>query len=432
MDDSDYAVPISVRNEQFVLGAILIESGVQFGALSLTPGDFGLEKHRRLLAVMESLDKRGVPIDRATVTDDMHRSGQLDSIGGFAYICSLDEGMPLIVDLDAWIQILRDYKIRRQLIESAEAIRAMAIAGIERGSRAIERAIELVTDIATASESDRFPSLAQIIQKHGGINGWLAERAALGMPTGYSILDEKTGGIMPTELWVLAGPTGGGKSTFARNLACQLAAAGFPGAITSLEMGEVEVTDGFIAMDSGLSINGLKRGFVNDRYTFRDAMLRINDLPIRVDPQASTLPDLRACLLRLKKKFGCRWAIVDFLQQMQSVGRQGNREQEVASFAYGLKRLAIELDMAIIALSQLSRDHQKNNRKPELTDLRESGSIEFSANFVGFICSEFQETQMEEYPAELLVRKQRAGEKDFEICYGWKKHCGKFIERGLA
>ena len=171
---------------------------------------------------------------------------------------------------------------------------------------------------------------------------------------------------------------------------------------------------------------------VNDRNAFREGMAYSNALPIHVDYRASTLPALRSGLMRLKNRYGCRWAIVDFLQQMQSVGRHGNREQEVAGFAYGLKRLSIELNIAIIALSQLSRDHQKTKRKPELTDLRESGSIEFSANLVGFIYSEFQATAMDEYPAELLLRKQRSGQGQADICYGWLKSSGKFIERGQA
>ncbi len=432
MDDKNYCVPVNIEAEKFVLGSIMVYAGERFGQMGLCSRDFGLEKHRRILAAMQSLDEQAAPIDRLTVTNELSRRGELESVDGMSYVISLDDDVPPLQSIDGWINILRDYRIRRQLIESAHAIEQMAILGIESSETAIELAVSMVTDLATETESSAFPSLSEIIQNHGGINGWLAERALIGMQTGYPVLDEITGGLMPTDLWVIAGPTGGGKSTFARNLAYQLAGAGFPGAITSLEMGEEEVTDGFIALHSGLSINGLKRGFVNDRQAFRDGMAYSNTLPIYVDYRASTLPALRSGLMRLKNRHGCRWAIVDFLQQMQSVGRHGNREQEVASFAYGLKRLAIELKMSIIALSQLSRDHQKTKRPPELTDLRESGSIEFSANVVAFICSEYQEAAMEEYPAELLIRKQRSGKGHADICYGWKKSSGKFIERGQA
>ncbi len=426
-----YGVPVNLDTERFVLGLILIDAANNWPSVAgtLTKEDFGLTKHRTILNAIRSLDESGKKIDRAMVSDELMRRGELESVDGFSYIASLDEGLPLLSNFDEYVRSLRDYRLRRDLIRAARRIENMAVLGTETPSASLDRAVSMVTGIADGAESDSFPSLANIIARHGGINGWMAERAVSGMKTGYRELDEVTGGLMPTDLWVIAGPTGGGKSTFTRNLAYQMASAGLPGAIISLEMGEEEVTDGLLALHSGLRISDLKRGIVADRDEYRAGMLALHELGIHVEYKTPTLQAIRSGLMRLRNQTGCRWAIVDFIQLMQSLVRFGNREQEVASFAYGLKRLAIELGIGIIALSQLSRDHAKLKRKPELTDLRESGSIEFSANVVGFVWSEFQETTMQEYPAEFLLRKQRSGAGHADIPFGWVKSCGRFIER---
>ncbi len=432
MDDPEYSLPVSVKDEKFVLGSAMLDGGEKFPSLGLTPEHFALDKHRIILAAMNDLDSQGIAIDRITVIHELKRTGKLESVDGGSYICSLDDGLPLISNLDSWMGILDDYKIRRQLIVAAKRIEEMASTGTDSPSNMIDRAIESVNDLATNSQTEFFPSVSQIIREHGGINGWLAEGASLAMKTGYRELDEITGGLIPSDFWVIAGPTGGGKSTFTRNMAVNLALAGYPGAIISLEMKPREIVDGFNAIHSGLNLSDLRRKVVSDRDLFRAGMAFADSLPIHIEYRKSTVPAIRSHLIRLRSKQGCRWAIVDFMQLMQSTSRSGNREQEVAGFAYGLRNIAMELDMAIIGISQLSREHAKLKRKPELSDLRESGSIEFSATHVAFVWSEFQESKMTKYPAEILIRKQRAGENHVDILFDWEKHCGRFTEKGQA
>jgi replicative DNA helicase len=432
VDDKKYALPINVETEKFVLGSAMVDGGEKFPSLGLVPEHFGLEKHRTILAAMNALDASGSLVGRVEVCNELLRTGKLESVDGMAYVISLDEGLPVIWNLDGWIKILEDYRIRRQLIFAAKRIEEMAILGTDETSGMIERAVSTVNDLATSSQTEYFPAVSRIIQEHGGINGWLAEGAALAMKTGYPALDEVTGGLIPSDFWVVAGPTGGGKSTFTRNIAVNLATAGFPGAIISLEMKPREIVDGFNAIHSRLNLSDLRRKVVSDREAFRSGMAFANELPIHIEYRKYTIPAIRSHLLRLKNKSGCRWAIVDFLQLMQSTTRVGSREQEVAGFAYGLRNIAMELDMAIIGISQLSREHAKLKRKPELSDLRESGSIEFSATHVAFVWSEYQPEKMQFYPAEILIRKQRAGQNHVDILFDWEKHCGRFIERGQA
>lgn len=426
----DRGLPANIDAEKFILGSLLLDDSrfIEIAGILLEE-DFALEKHRRIFKRMSEMNERGEKIDRVTIANELIRRNELESVDGLTYLVSLDDGLPHISNLDSYVRIIRDKATLRRIAMASQHLLNRAMLAEEDPSVILASAEETLLRLGDNTESNSFPSLATIIAKHGGINGWMAERAAIGMKTGYRELDEVTGGLMPTDLWVIAGPTGGGKSTFTRNLAYQMASGGMPGAIISLEMGEEEVTDGLLALHSGLRISDLKRGIIADRDQYRAGMLAIYELGIHVEYKTPTLQAIRSGLTRLRNQTGCRWAIVDFIQLMQSMARFGNREQEVAGFAYGLKRLAIELGIGIIALSQLSRDHAKLKRKPELTDLRESGSIEFSANVVGFVWSEFQETIMHEYPAEFLLRKQRSGSGHADIPFGWIKSCGRFIER---
>lgn len=427
-------LPSNLDAERFILGSILLDgSRWPLIAGSISMREFTLESHRRIWRACMDQDESAQPIDRVTVANRLKERGELESVGGVTYLVELDEGMPHIPNLDGYVTILRDSRVKRDLIRAARRIEEMVLLETFDVSTATERAIEFLTGVSDEAERGKsFRSIAEIISDNGGINGWMAGRNSAGMLTGYSDLDKTTGGLGASDLWVIAGSTGGGKSTFTRNLALQMASAGYPGAIVSLEMGEEQVVDGMLAIPSDLRISDLRKGYISDRPAFREAMVLVNDQPIHVDCRAMTLPAVRAGIMRLRQRGGCRWLIVDFVQLMQSVSRSGNREQEVAGIIYGLKRIAIELQIGIIALSQLSREHTKLKRKPELSDLRESGAIEQAANLVAFVWSEFQEVAMDEYPAELLIRKQRSGEGHVDILFGWKKSCGRFTERGRA
>lgn len=427
-------LPSDLDSERFILGSLLFD-GTRWPVLagSLKSTDFSLEAHRRIWESCFEQDECGQPIDHTTVAHRLKNQGKLESVGGLSYLIDLTREMPYLPNIDGYVKIIRDCRIKRDLIIAARKIEEMVLLDTFDIATASDRAVEILTGVAEDIDGPKsFRSIAEIIADNGGINGWMEGRKSAGIPTGYAELDEITGGVRDTDLWVIAGSTGGGKSTFTRNMALRMAGAGYPGAIVSLEMGETQVVDGLLSIPSGLRISDLRKGYISDRPAFREAMVLVNGTPIHVDCRAMTLPAIRSGIMRLRQRGGCRWVIVDFLQLMQSMSRSGNREQEVTGLIYGLKRIAIELGIGVIALSQLSRDHAKLKRKPELSDLRESGSIEQAANVVGFVWSEFQEIRMEEYPAELLIRKQRSGDAHVDICFGWKKASGEFTERGLA
>ena len=222
-------LPANEEAERFVLGSVLLD-GNRFSelALSVELEDFSSETNRRIWAAMCELSGRGVSVDRVTLADELHRLGQLESVGGLSYIVSLDDGLPHLANLVDYCNILREKKILRDVIYMARSIEESAASG-QDSSGLLGRAEVMVRALGLQTvRSSAFLSPREIIQAAGNLDGYLSQDRALGIPTGFSVLDGMTGGLKPGELWVIAAETGGGKSTFASHITQNMTRAGFP------------------------------------------------------------------------------------------------------------------------------------------------------------------------------------------------------------
>jgi len=421
-------LPANEEAERFVLGSVLLD-GNRFSelALSVELEDFSSETNRRIWAAMCELSGRGVSVDRVTLADELHRLGQLESVGGLSYIVSLDDGLPHLANLVDYCNILREKKILRDVIYMARSIEESAASG-QDSSGLLGRAEVMVRALGLQTvRSSAFLSPREIIQAAGNLDGYLSQDRALGIPTGFSVLDGMTGGLKPGELWVIAAETGGGKSTFASHITQNMTRAGFPMALASLEMSAREVNDGLICRAGGLNTQALRRGGEIQR--IRGAANQVAGLPLYIlDRPGLTIPKLHAELRRLRAEKGITAAVVDYLQLMQPVGHFARRDLEIGHLTRGLKLMAMDLQIGIIAISQLSRPGDKAvKRRPELADLKESSSIEQDANAVIMLYGEYQPQKLERYPWEVLIRKQRGGPVGM-IPYLWQKSTGTFFE----
>lgn len=422
-------LPANLDAERFVLGSVMLDGNRYHElALSVEVDDFSLDRNRQIWAAMVGLAGRGVSIDMVTVADEFRKRGELASIGGMDYLLGLDEGMVSVANLADWCNVLREKRLLRQVISLARGIEDAAILGADSALELIGKADVMVRALGMqTARSGAFLTPSEIIREAGGLQAYLTQEKIAGIPTGFPKLDEMTGGLKPGQLWVIAAETGAGKTTFATHLLQNMAEFGYPGSISSLEMTSQEVTDGLICRAGAINTQGLRKW--HDRQAVSVAANAVAALPIHIlDRPGLTVPKLSHELRRLRAEYGCCVAVVDYIQLMQPVGNFGSRAEAVASLTRGLKLIAMELGIGIIALSQLKRqENATSKRRPELSDLKESSSIEQDANVVLMLWGEYQPQMMRRYPWEILIRKQRGGPVGM-IPYLWEKSTGTFIE----
>lgn len=423
-------MPASIETERLILAAILKDTlDFRDCRAVLNPEDWAVEAHRIIYRHMEVLSGAGSGIDYATLGESLKTARELEAVGGFSYIVDLDQHMPGLPRLDDYIRIVKNKSTLRKVVITADAIRNDAI--LERGdsSELLGRAERMIADLGMSQpRSSEFHTPGEVIRARGGLDSYLNRGRSFGVTTGFPRLDSETCGIRPGQLWILAASTSGGKSTFARNLGRHAAVNGHPGAFITLEMTEDEVTDGLICQEGDINSQVIRRGLAFERDKTRKASHDVADLPFYIcDQGGATIPKLHGDLRRMKADQGIEWAVIDYLQLMTPVGRFGTRAEEIGHLSRGLKLIAQDLKIGIMALSQLTREPTKNKRRPELSDLRESGSIENDANVVIFLYSEWQATPMEVYPTELIIAKQRGGPIG-SIQFGFRKSSGTFIE----
>lgn len=424
-------LPANIDAERFLIGSVLLD-GERFSELAMTLelDDFSLESHRRIWNAMLALTDRGRFVDRVTVAEELIGLKQLDSVGGMTYLVTLDDQMPHIPNLGGYCSILREKKLLRDVIRMARQLEESALLGTQDASELLGRADAMVRALGIKSEpSSAFLGPSDVIRQAGGLQAYMERGKGFGIPTGFPRLDEMTGGIRPGHLWVIAANTAGGKSTLASQISQFAAGAGFPGAFVSLEMPSEEVTDGLICRAGQINTQAIRRGY--DRQAVRAAAEMVAELPLYIyDRPGVTIPKLHAELRRLKAEKDIRFSVVDYLQLMQTVGKFGSRADEIGSLSRGLKLIAMDLGIGVVAISQLRRPEMGKPRRPELSDLKESSSIEQDANLVVMLWTEFQTSPMQDYPTELHVKKQRGGPVGM-IPMLWRKSTGTFMEELL-
>jgi replicative DNA helicase len=415
-------LPSNVDAERLVLGSILLDDSSFIDVAGLLKlDDFCLEKHRRIYRRMLELHERGERIDRITLANELLRFNELESVDGLSYLVSLDDGLPRLPNLAGYVKIIRDKAILRRIVETANSLMHRALMADEEPSTLLASAEESLLRLSDSQTNAGLLTPQEVIQNfQGGINAFLdPSKRIKGTSTGFLKLDEMTGGFHRGELIILAARPSMGKTALALNIAHHVACKLHqPVAIFSLEMSNDSLLTRMLCASARVDSQHFRRGYLveADRRKLREAANDLVGAPLYIDDTAGVhLMDMHAKLRRLKQQSGeLGLVIVDYLQLMSGHGRFENRNQEVSTISRGMKMLAKELDCPMLVLSQLSRapETRVGDHRPQLSDLRESGSIEQDADLVGFIFrEEVYKKDREDLKglAELIIAKQRNG-----------------------
>lgn len=416
-------LPANVDAERLVLGAILTdESGFVQVAGTLDADEFSLEKHRRIYARMCELNERGEQIDRVTLANELMKQGQLESVDGIGYLVSLDDGLPRIFNLDGYIRIVKDKAMLRRVIFSSQSLIDRCMMDQEEPDQILAAAEESLLNLGEDRDKSALADPGQIIEEfQGGLNAFLdPSKRIKGVSTGFVKLDELTGGLHRGELIIIAGRPSMGKTALALNIAQH--AATNPNmrktvAVFSLEMSKESLLTRLICAAARVDQQKFRAGYLgkDERRRLQVAASELVEAPLFIDDTAGiNIMDIHAKLRRLKAESGLDLVVVDYLQLMSGRGRFENRNQEISHLSRGFKLLAKELNVPMVVLSQLSRapELRPGDHIPQLSDLRESGSIEQDADLVAFIYrEEYYKPDRDDLHglADLIIAKQRNG-----------------------
>lgn len=414
-------LPSNLDAERFVLGSILLEPEAYITVAGLLDeSDFSLEANRRIYTRMRDLFERGQQIDRVTLADELMKQGQLESVGGLSYLVSLDEGLPQIFNIESYIKIVRSKSMLRRIILNSQQVIDRCFIAQDEPEDILADAEQTLLKISSSNARDSLMNTGQIIEQVG-MDTLLDPSARIkGVSTGIYKLDEMTGGFRGGELIILAARPAMGKTALALNIGQHIATNPKNPktvAVFSLEMSKESLLTRMICSAGRVDQSKFRAGYLNsdERRQLAIAATNLVEAPLFIDDGSNAnLMDMHAKLRRLKAEHGLGLVIVDYLQLMSSRGRHENRVQEVSALSRGLKLLSKELDVPVLVLSQLSRapESRPGDHRPQLSDLRESGSIEQDADMVCFVFrEEYYKPDREDLRgmAELIIAKQRNG-----------------------
>jgi replicative DNA helicase len=411
--------PQSVEAEEAVLGGILLDNRALDRANEiLTHDDFYRESHRRIFRALNDLDERHERADVITLTECLKRRGDLEAVGGAAQVAELVERIATAANVELYARIVKDKSILRSLMEAGTDIAATAAVGTGDVEQFLDDAERRIFEISERRVRPAFTRIEAIIVDSIKTIEALYERkeAVTGVPTGFFEIDRLTSGLQPAELIIIAGRPSMGKSALATNIAQHAAAATRkPVAMFSLEMSKESLVLRMLCSEARVDSTKVRTGYLSEQDFPRLAMAagRLADLPFFIDdsPAISVL-ELRAKARRLMRESGLGLIIVDYLQLMRAHKDVDNREQEISLVSRSLKALAKELNVPVVALSQLNRAvEQRADKRPLMADLRESGAIEQDADVIAFIYRDdfYNRMSQEEGVAEIIIAKQRNG-----------------------
>jgi replicative DNA helicase len=393
----DHLPPQSLDAEQATLGAALISRTAVERVLDLLErDDFYLEAHRRIFDVIAYLAERDEPPDVLTVPEELRRRGQLEAVGGIAYVNALVESVPTAAHVEYYARTVSEKSTLRKLIDASGEIIAMAHVQEEEVDDIVDKAERLIFGVAQRRVNQGFvnirPVLLDAMERLESVRA--NDSRLTGVPTGFSSMDQMTSGLQQGDLIIVAGRPSMGKTSLCLAFAVNSAAlANTPVALFSLEMSKEQLAHRMICSEARVDGMRLRTGFLrtntdddeSDWTRLGRAIGRLGDLPIYIDDSSDiSVLDMRAKCRRLKSEQGALGLVViDYLQLIRAHGRQENRNQEISIIARTLKGMARELDCPVVALSQLSRNvERREDKRPMLSDLRESGSIEAEADIV--------------------------------------------------
>ena len=419
MPRPETSLPHSQESERAVLAAVLLSPHVLPTVSGrLVAEDFHVERNRLIFAAMLEIQEDGDEIDLRTVQARLEERGTFETVGGMGYLATLDLDLPDLGRTDTYVEIVKERSVRRRLIASCSEIVQSCLHGGLKADEALGQAEEIVFSLGEEAISRGFSVLSEVYE---ATMASLEERAGgqLGLPTGFYDWDHMTQGLVEGNLIIIAGRPGMGKTSFAVNVAQHVAIReGKAVGIFSLEMGEQELAQRILASEADLPFGSLRAGQLSERQWAHlyDVVRRTTQAPIYIDDSPNpSLLEISSKSRRLKAEKGLDLVIVDYLQLMQAGGKYESRQLEIAAISRGMKQLAKELSIPVICLSQLSRQPERRagDHRPQLADLRESGSIEQDADMVCFVYRD--EVYDKDNPdnkglAELIVSKHRNGE----------------------
>ncbi len=411
-------VPHSREAEEAVVGAVLINSEVYYDvAQFLSADDFYIHRNKWIWEAFSRLHEQRIPVDLLTLSEELERAGQLAEIGGSAYLTSLINQVPTSLNAEAYGRIVEENSIRRKMINAANQIASLAYKGstIDNVMNEAEKAVFNVSE--KRLKHDLQPIRNVLSTYYDRIDD-LSKRPDdfHGVPTGFYDLDKLLGGLQPSDLLIIAGRPGQGKTGFLLSIAKNAALTHKKHvAIFSLEMSNEQVVQRLIAQETGIDSQRLRTGKLleNEWPLFTHAIEVFSDTHIYLDDTPAITPlQLRTKCRRLHMEFGIDLVIVDYLQLMGGDSRNDNRVQEVSHISRSLKVLARELNVPVLTAAQLSRAvEQRTDKRPVLSDLRESGSLEQDADIVMFIYrpDQYEKDSDKQNVAQILVSKHRNG-----------------------
>ena len=437
----DRTPPQDTAAEQSVLGAMLLSKDAIADVVEVVrAGDFYKPAHQTLYDTILDLYGRGEPADAVTVAAELTRVGEIGRIGGAPYLYTLVSGVPTAANAAYYARIVAERAILRRLVEAGTRIVQMGYAGDGDIDQVVDRAQAEVYDVTERRTSEDYLPLSGLMQ------GTLEELEAIegrggamaGVPTGFQGLDQLTNGLHPGQLVVLAARPAIGKSTagldFARSASIK---HGLTSAIFSLEMSRNEIVTRLLSAEAQIPLHNMRAGKMSESEWNRlvAKMGSVNDAPMFIDDSPNlTMMEIRAKCRRLRQRHDLKLVVIDYLQLMTSGKRVESRQVEVSEFSRHLKLLAKELEVPVVAISQLNRSaEQRTDKKPMLSDLRESGSIEQDADMVILLHREdfYERESPRAGEADFIVAKHRNGPTS-TITVAFQGHYSRFVDMAIS
>jgi len=429
MNEVDLALdklpPQNIEAEQSIIGAVLLENDALLKAIEiLSPGDFYRESHRKLFNVMLELFEKNEAMDLITVSEALKRRNELDDVGGVTYLSSLVGMVPTAANVRYHSKIVKQKALLRALLRSATEIAAKVYESTMEADEMVDFAERTIFDISDRRTKTSFYTLKEVMKSSFEMIEHLYDKkeAITGVPSGFGDLDELTTGFQPGDLVIIGGRPSMGKTALGLNIAQHVALEmREPVAVFSLEMSKEQLALRMLCAEAMVDSNSVRKGFIRkeDWHKLTSAAGRLAEAPIYIDDSSGTsVLEMRAKARRLKMEHhgGLGLVVVDYLQLMRGRGNFERREQEISEISRSLKGLAKELKVPVIALSQLNRGVEaRNDKRPSLADLRESGAIEQDADVIIFLYRDEvynRNNPSNKGEAEVIVAKQRNGPTD--------------------
>jgi replicative DNA helicase len=441
MKDSDVKLdklpPQNIEAEQSILGAILIDNDALPRALEIIDiDDFYKQSHKKIFNAMVELFEKNEPIDLITITDCLKRREEIDAVGGVFYLSSLVNMIPTAANIKYHSKIVRERALLRGLLRSANEIASRVYEDNYEAEELVDYAEKSIFDVSDKRIKASFVTLKEVIKSSFEMIEHLYDKKEVitGIPSGFRDLDDLTTGFQKGDLVVVGGRPSMGKTALALNIAQYVGLeVKEPVAIFSLEMAKEQLAFRMLCSEAMVNSNSIRKGFIKkeDWHKLTSAASNLTGAPIFIDDSSAiTVLELRAKARRLKMEHGLSLVIVDYLQLMKGKGSFERREQEISDISRSLKALAKELNVPVVAVSQLNRSvEQRRPPKPILADLRESGAIEQDADVILFLYrNEIYNKDAKKGEAEIIVAKQRNGPTGI-VNLTFISNCTRFLNR---